>query len=90
MSTAMKLGVSLGSALAGPAIDLAGHRGGFAFTLIFAWLMVIAALLGIKTLRRVLQQKPVPLPEFEAVQPSHEAAPSSPRPAQPSHETAQH
>ena len=90
MSTAMTLGVSLGSALAGPAIDLAGHRGGFSFTLIFAWLMVIAALLGIKTLRRVLQQKAVPLPEFEAVQPSHEAAPSSPRPAQPSHETAQH
>ena len=56
MSTATTLGVSLGSALAGPLIDSRGHSGGFTVTLIFGWTMVIAALIGVKALRRSLEK----------------------------------
>ncbi|WP_099332861.1 MFS transporter [Actinomyces minihominis] len=64
MSTGMTLGVSLGSAIAGPAIDQVGHRGGFAFTVLFAWLMVVAALVGLRKLKRHLESTHITLPEF--------------------------
>lgn len=69
MSTAMTLGVSMGSALTGPAIDTKGHRGGFTLTLVFAWIMVLAALIGLKALRKTLSQTSVSLPELVDVPP---------------------
>lgn len=64
MGTAMTLGVSLGSSLAGPMIDSRGHEGGFFLTLIFGWLMVAVALVGVRTLRRAVAHRATPLPEF--------------------------
>ena len=63
MSTAMTLGVSLGSAVTGPSIDSYGHRGGFTLTLVFAWLMVLAAFFGLPALRKSLA-KTTTLPEL--------------------------
>lgn len=57
MSTAMTLGVSLGSAVAGPVIDSSGHRGGFLVVLGFAWVMVLVAALGYRTLQRHIETK---------------------------------
>ena len=65
MSTATTLGISMGSAITGPSIDSSGHRGGFFLTLIFAWLMVLVALVGLPALRRSLAAKRVSLPEFD-------------------------
>lgn len=52
MSTSINLGVSLGTAVAGPAIDAAGSRGGL-FTMTGAgWAMVLLMLIGLPTLRK--------------------------------------
>lgn len=64
MSTAMTMGVSLGSALTGPAIDSTSHRGGFALVMLFGWLMVAVALIGLRTLKRALDKKAPALPEL--------------------------
>lgn len=64
MSTAMTLGVSLGSAVTGPMIDSHGHRGGFSYTLLFAWLMVVVALLGARVMHRSIAKVRPHFPEF--------------------------
>ena len=52
MSTSINLGVSLGTAVAGPAIDAVGSRGGL-FTMTGAgWAMVLLMLIGLPTLRK--------------------------------------
>lgn len=51
MSTAMTLGVSMGSAISGPVVDDVGYKGGYMATLTFAWLMVLFALVGLKRMR---------------------------------------
>ncbi len=56
MSTGLTLGVAFGSAIAGPVIDVHGHRGGFFLTLLFGWIMFFAALVGVRVVRRSLQQ----------------------------------
>lgn len=83
MSTAMTIGTSLGSALTGPAIDSTGHRGGFAFVMLFGWLMVAVALIGLRTLKRALAKKPVSLPELGG--PSDERVEPSPLPRPDTH-----
>ncbi|QQC43519.1 MFS transporter [Schaalia meyeri] len=52
MSTSINLGVSLGTALAGPAIDAGGSRGGFYCMLGAVWAMVVLMAVGLPTLRR--------------------------------------
>lgn len=64
MSTAMTLGVSLGSALAGPMIDAHGHKGGFSYTILFAWLMVLVALLGARVMHKSIAKVHPHFPEF--------------------------
>ena len=52
MSTSINLGTSLGTAIAGPAIDAIGARGGL-FTMAGAgWAMVLLMLIGLRTLRK--------------------------------------
>lgn len=64
MNTAMTIGVSFGSALAGPAVDAHGHTGGFTYTLVFAWVMTAVAFLGAKAMRKSIERHHTPLPEF--------------------------
>ncbi len=52
MSTAMNIGVSLGSAAAGPAVDTTDSHGGFLVMVAFAWFMVAVMLIGLPRLRR--------------------------------------
>lgn len=61
MSTAMNIGVSLGAAVAGPAVDSQGARGGFLVVMAAAWLMAIAMLLGLRTLKRETVDLPRPI-----------------------------
>lgn len=61
MSTSINLGVSLGTAVAGPAIDSAGSRGGFYTMVIAVWAMVLLMAAGLPTLRRS-QSAPKNLP----------------------------
>lgn len=56
MATATTVGMSVGSAFTGPFVDSQGHKGGFLAVLIFGWAMVVAAVLGLKTLRRALEE----------------------------------
>lgn len=51
MSTSLNLGLSIGSALAGPAIDTRGSYGGYLFMVVAAWLMVLLMLAGLKIVR---------------------------------------
>ena len=52
MSTSINLGTSLGTAIAGPAIDSNGARGGL-FTMVGAgWAMVVLMLIGLPALRK--------------------------------------
>lgn len=52
MSTSINLGTSLGTAIAGPAIDSIGARGGL-FTMAGAgWAMVVLMLIGLPALRK--------------------------------------
>lgn len=81
MSTAMTLGVSMGSALTGPMIDNHGHTGGFSYTVLFAWLMVLVALLGARTMHRSIAKVKPHFPEFEETgeggDPASASAPAS-------------
>ncbi len=52
MSTAMNIGVSIGAALSGRLVDLQGSHGGFLVVIGAAWLMALAAVLGLRTLKR--------------------------------------
>lgn len=54
MSTAINLGVSVGSSASGPAVDRFGSGGGYVMIAVFAWLMVLIMLLGLPTLKRSL------------------------------------
>ncbi|MCD4549999.1 MFS transporter [Schaalia sp. lx-260] len=56
MSTSLTLGVSLGSAVAGPAIDSSSSYGGFIVMVIFAWIMVAVMLAGLSRLRRGVEK----------------------------------
>lgn len=51
IGTALNIGVSLGSLLAGHAIDAAGSRGGYSLTAVAAWAGVVVLLVGVRTLR---------------------------------------
>ena len=62
MSTSINLGTSLGTAIAGPAIDAIGARGGL-FTMSGAgWAMVVLMLIGLPALRKSEAQPTPPLP----------------------------
>lgn len=63
MSTAMNIGVSLGAAISGPIVDHQGSHGGFLVVIASAWVMVVAALVGLRTLKRETTratQRPAP------------------------------
>ena len=64
MTTALNIGVSAGSALAGPAVDARGSSGGFTVMVIAAWLMVAIMLTGLRYLKRGIVEYPR-LPEQE-------------------------
>lgn len=57
VSTSLNLGLSLGSALAGPAIDTHGSYGGYAIMVAAAWAMVVLMLVGLPVLRRATTSK---------------------------------
>lgn len=57
MSTAMNVGVSLGSAAAGRGIEAGGYDGGFYLVIAFAWLMVVVTLVSIPALREVSRRR---------------------------------
>lgn len=63
MSTAMSLGVSLGSASAGTAIDYGGADGGFYLVIAFAWLMVLVTLVSVPALRAASRPRKRALPK---------------------------
>lgn len=52
MSTSMNLGVSIGSVLAGPAVDAGGAWGGYLVVVGAAWVMVVLMVAGLGHLRR--------------------------------------
>ena len=54
LSTAINLGVSLGSSASGPAVDRYGSTGAYVMIAIFAWLMVLGMLVGLPTLKKSL------------------------------------
>ena len=54
LSTAINLGVSIGSSATGPAIDRYGSTGAYVMIAIFAWLMVLGMLVGLPTLKKSL------------------------------------
>lgn len=62
MSTAMSLGVSLGSASAGTAIDYGGADAGFYLVIAFAWTMVLVTLVSVPALRAASQPRERSLP----------------------------
>lgn len=62
MSTAMSIGVSVGSATAGSAIDVAGADGGFYLVIAFAWLMVLITLVSVPALRAASKPRRRKLP----------------------------
>ncbi len=55
--TAMNIGVSVGAWAAGPAVDNHGATGGFAIVIVAAWAMLLAMLLGLRTLRRGIPER---------------------------------
>ena len=63
MSTAMSLGVSLGSASAGTVIDYGGADGGFYLVIAFAWLMVLVTLVSVPALRAASRPRKLELPK---------------------------
>lgn len=65
MGTAMTLGVSLGSATAGPVIDHSGPKAGFLVVLVFGLLMVLAAGVGYRALKRHIQTREEQLAESQ-------------------------
>lgn len=58
MSTSLNLGLSIGSALAGPAIDATDAHGGYLVMVAAAWVMVILMLIGLRTLKRSTEKVP--------------------------------
>ena len=60
MSTSISLGVSLGTAVAGPAIDAIGARGGLFTMSGSGWAMVLLMLIGLPALRRGTAAAPMP------------------------------
>ena len=62
MSTSINLGTSLGTAIAGPAIDSIGARGGLLTMAGAGWAMVVLMLIGLPALRKSEAQPTPPLP----------------------------
>ena len=62
MSTSINLGTSLGTAIAGPAIDSIGARGGLLTMAGAGWSMVVLMLIGLPALRKSEAQPTPPLP----------------------------
>ncbi len=60
MSTSLNLGISVGSALAGPAIDATDAHGGYVVMVGAAWVMVLLMLIGLRTLKRSTEEAPLP------------------------------
>ena len=60
MSTSINLGTSLGTAVAGPAIDTIGARGGLFTMSGSGWAMVLLMLIGLPALRRSTAHAPKP------------------------------
>ena len=60
MSTSINLGTSLGTAIAGPAIDSIGARGGLLTMAGAGWAMVVLMLIGLPALRKS-EAQPTPL-----------------------------
>lgn len=52
VSTSLNLGLSFGSAIAGPAVDSGGAHGGYSLMVAAAWAMVVIMALGLPVLRR--------------------------------------
>lgn len=69
MSTAMNLGVSVGSAVSGPVVDSSGAHAGFLVVIVCAWSMVLVMALTLPRLRRALgsPQPPTVPPPAEPV-----------------------
>ena len=61
MSTSINLGTSLGTAIAGPAIDSIGARGGLLTMAGAGWAMVVLMLIGLPALRKSEAQPKPPL-----------------------------
>lgn len=61
ISTSLNLGLSLGSALGGPAVDSAGAHGGYALMVGAAWAMVALMLCGLPVFRRSTERVPSPV-----------------------------
>ena len=61
MSTSINLGTSLGTAIAGPAIDSIGARGGLLTMAGAGWAMVVLMLIGLPALRKSEAQPTPPL-----------------------------
>lgn len=59
LSTAINLGVSLGSSASGPAADRYGSGGAYVMIAIFAWVMVLIMLVGLPPLRRSMEKSAV-------------------------------
>ena len=59
LSTAINLGVSLGSSASGPAADRYGSGGAYVMIAIFAWVMVLIMLIGLPPLKRSLEKSAV-------------------------------
>lgn len=68
MSTAMNIGVSLGSMLSGRSVDVTGAEGGFWVVMAFAWVMVLLMVVGLPSLRRHTEraERPRHLPEVSS------------------------
>ena len=60
MSTSINLGTSLGTAVAGPAIDAIGARGGLFTMSGSGWAMVLLMLIGLPALRKSTAGAPKP------------------------------
>lgn len=58
ISTAVNIGISIGAAAAGPLVDVRGSGGGFLVAIAAAWLMVLAAFVGLPTLRKETDRLP--------------------------------
>ena len=60
LSTTINVGVSVGTFLAGLAIDNSGAHGGFLAVTVMSWLAVVIAWSGARTLRRTLGVRQIP------------------------------
>lgn len=60
VSTSLNIGLSLGSAAAGPAIDASGAHGGYLVMVGAAWMMVAVMILGLLPLRRAVLRSQSP------------------------------